>query len=133
MRKLLCIPLLFILFAVPAVTIAADPIDKVADLLKRGNTAELSKMLAANISITLQNDESVYTKVQAGLILDKFFDQNKPSSVKILHRVNSSANYLFGVLILNTDKGPYRVACTLKETEGSLRIIELRIESEKVK
>ena len=130
MMKLLYMPLL-ILLMVPA--IAADPIDKVAALLAHGNTAELSKMLAANIEITMQDDENVYSKTQASLILDKFFAQNKPLSAKILHKVNSNTNYLFGVLILNTSNGSYRIACTLKETEGSLKLIELRIEAEKMK
>lgn len=131
--KLLCIPLLILWFVAPGTAVAADPIDKVAELLKRGNTAELTKMLAPNITITLQNEENVYTRAQAGIVLDKFFGQNKPIGAKVLHRVNSSASYLFGVILVNTEKGAYRIACTLKEAEGSLKLIEIRIEPEKMK
>jgi F420-dependent methylenetetrahydromethanopterin dehydrogenase len=116
---------------VPAVI--ADPIDKVAELIRQGDTKELSKIFAANVEVTIRDEENVYSKVQAGLILDKFFSQNKPVSVKMLHKVNSNPNYLFGVLILNTTNGLYRIAYTLKKAEGSLMLIELRIETEKVK
>lgn len=78
-------------------------------------------------------DDNVYSKAQAGLILDKFFNQNKPKAVKMLHRINSNPNYRFGVLIVNTGKDTFRVAFTLKETDGSLMLIEFRIETEKVK
>jgi len=130
--KQLYMPLLIILYMVPGV-VATDPIDKVAELIRQGNTRELSKIFASNVEITLLNEEDVYSKIQAGLILDKFFSQNKPVSVKMLHKVNSNPNYLFGVLILNTQNGPFRIAYTLKDTEGSLMLIELRIETEKVK
>ncbi len=131
MMKLLSLPMLVLLYLLPVTT--ADPIDNVADLIKQGNVHELSKLFANNIEITLLTDENVYSRIQAELVLQKFFTQNKPRTVKLLHRVNSSANYRFGVLLVNTDKGNYRVACTLNQIDGALSIIELRIETEKVK
>jgi len=128
--KLLYLPMLVILYMVPTV---AGPIEKVAELIRQGNVAELTKMFASNVEITIQNEENLYSKVQAGLILDKFFSQNKPVSVKVLHKVNSNPSYLLGVLILNTQKGAYRVAYTLKQADGASTLIELRIETEKVK
>lgn len=132
MMKLFYLPLLLIFYMVPSRAVA-DPIDKVAELIRQGNVQELSKMFAANVEIAMQDEENVYSKIQAGLILDKFFSQNKPASVKMLHKINSNPNYLSGVLILNTSNGPFRIAYTLKQTEGSLTLIEMRIETEKVK
>lgn len=128
--KLLFLPLVVIFFVAPAVP---GPIEKVAELIRQGNVTELSKMFAANVEISMQNEDNVYSKVQAGLILDKFFGQNKPISVKIFHKVNSNPKYQFAVIILNTQNGPFRIAYTLKETESTLMLIELRIETEKVK
>jgi hypothetical protein len=126
------LPLLVILYLARSVS-QGDPIDKVAELIKQGNVHELAKLFASNIEVTILDDENVYAKDQAELILDKFFSQNKPRTVKMLHKINSNPNYRFGVLIVNTDKGPYRVAYTLKGTGGDLTMIELRIETEKVK
>ncbi len=130
--KVLYLPLLIMLYTDPAV-ITTDPIDKVAQLIRQGNIHDLSKMFAASVEITMQDEENIYSKTQASLILDKFFSQNKPVSVKMLHKVNSNPNYLFAVLILNTQKDTFRITYTLKDTEGSPMLIELRIETEKVK
>lgn len=123
-------PVLILLYLLPVTT---GPLEKVAELFRQANVAELTKLFAANVEITMQNDENLYSKTQAGIILDKFFSQNKPVSVKVLHKINSSQNYVFGVLILNTQKGPYRIAVTLKQTGGTSELTELRIETEKVK
>jgi hypothetical protein len=130
--KLLYLPLFIILYVAPAVSLP-DPIDNVATLIKQGNTRELSKLFAPNVEITILDEEDNYSKAQAELILDKFFSQHTPKSFKMLHKVNSNANYSFGVLILTTDKGVFRVAYTLKGAESNLNLIEMRIETEKVK
>ena len=130
--KLIYLPSLILLFLLPDFA-PADPIDNVANLLKQGNTKELARLFAPSIEISLMDDENIYSQAQATLILDKFFSRNKPKSIKLLHKVNSSANYRFGVFILTTDNGLYRVAFTLKGSDEKMNIIELRIENEKVK
>ena len=129
--KKIYLPLLLILFVI--VMPATDPVDTVAALIGQGNTHELSRYFAQNVEMTIMDAENVYTKTQAELVLDKFFSQNKPQAVKMLHKINSNRNYRFAVLILNTDKGTFRVTYTMKETSGNLALIELRIETEKVK
>jgi Na+-transporting NADH:ubiquinone oxidoreductase subunit NqrC len=110
-----------------------DPIDKIAALIGKGDTHEIANFFAPNIELTLMDEANTYSKAQAEQILDKFFAQNKPVSCKMLHKVNSSASYRFGVVIINTDKDTYRVAFTLKGADNNIQLIELRIESEKVK
>lgn len=110
-----------------------DPIDRVAALIRQSNVKGLSELFASNVDVTLLGDENVYSKTQAELILQRFFSQNKPHSVTILHKINSSRNYHFGVLIVNTASGNYRVAFTLKAGDNGLMLVELRIEAEKIK
>lgn len=127
--KLIYTPIVLLLFMFPA--IQAGPIDKIAELIKQGNVHELAKFLADNVDMAVLDNTDVYSKTQAEIILEKFFKENKPLSVKIFHRVSSNSNYNFAVLILNTDKGKYRVSFTLKEVEKEMVIIDLRIETEK--
>lgn len=129
--KLHYLPFFVILYLVPKVSFA-DPIDRVAELIRQGNIHELAKLFAANVEVTIPGGETV-SNPQAELILDKFFNENKPKSVKVLHKINSNANYRLGVLIMNTNKGAFRVAFTLKQNGGSSIIIEFRIEPETVK
>jgi len=130
--KLSYLPLLLILYLIPGIA-AADTIDKIADLLRQGNTHELASLFASSVEISILDEENVYPRAQAEATVDKFLSQNKPKNVKILHKVSSNPNYQMGVLIVTADKGVYRITFTLKEAEGSLKIIELRIETEKPK
>ena len=130
--KLIYLPLLVILYLIPANSFA-DPIDDVASLIRKGNIPELSKLFAPSVEIALLNDENTYSKAQAQAILDKFFSEHKPVTVTILHKIKSNPNYLFGVLIVNTSKETFRIAYTLKGTQGNLMLIEFRVETEKLK
>jgi hypothetical protein len=111
----------------------ADPIDKVGELIGKGNVHELAKLFAPDIDLSLLDDAKTYSKAQAELILDTFFAKNRPISCKMLHKVNSGSSYRLGVVIINTDNGVYRAAFTLKDTNGNMQLIELSIETEKVK
>lgn len=128
--KLIYTPIFLLLLMTPAVW-QAGPIDKIGELIKQGNVHELAKIFADNVDMAVLDNTNVYSRTQAELILEKFFKENKPLSIKILHRINSNSNYNFAVLILNTDKGQYRVSFTLKEVAKEMVIIELRIETEK--
>jgi hypothetical protein len=130
--KSIYLALLVVLYLVPALS-TGDPIDKVAGLIRGGNISELSKLFASNIEITILDEGNMYSKEQAGFILEKFFSQNKPRTVQMLHKINSNPSYRFGVLIVNTNKGPYRIDYTVKGTDTNFMIIEFRIEREKVK
>jgi hypothetical protein len=130
--KLIYLPSLIFLFLI-STTAHADPIDNVSNLLKQGNTHGLSQLFAQSVEMTLMDQESVYSDTQAELVLNRFFSENKPKSIKLLHKINSNPNYLFGVMFLTTDKGVYRIAVTLNGNAGNMKIIELRIEAEKTK
>jgi len=130
--KKFCLPLVIILM-IGHTLIPTDPIDKIAILIRQGNITELSKLFADNVEVSIVGDENVYSKLQTEQIIDRFFSQNKPKTIHVLHKVNSNPNYGFGVLIMTTNSGVYRIAVTLKETGGSLAIIEFTIETEKVK
>jgi len=122
------------LFALLSINLAGtDPIMQFAELIGKGNIHELAKSFAPTIDITLADATNTYSKAQAELVLTQFFTQNKPLSSKMLHKVNSGNNFEFGVVIINTDKGIYRASFTLKNTNGSMQLIELRVETEKVK
>ena len=130
--KIISLSLLIFLYLIPVISIV-DPIDKIAELIRQGNAHELAVLFAPSIDVSILGEENTFSKAQAEVALDKFFSENKPKTAKIVHRVSSNPKYQFGVLALTTDKGLYRVAFTLKEVDGNLMIIELRIETEKTK
>jgi Domain of unknown function (DUF4783) len=110
-----------------------DPIDKTAELIKRGDIHELAKNFASTIELNIIGDENIYSSTQAELILTNFFKNNQPKSVKILHRISSNPNYHFAVLVLTTVNVVYRTSFSLKNINGQFELNELRIEIEKTK
>ena len=105
----------------------ADPIDKAAELIGKGNSHELAGLFAPNVDITMAGRENIYSKTQAEIILDRFFARNKPMSYKVMHKVNTNSAYSLGVVVLNTDRGRFRISYTF----NNMQLIELRIEAEK--
>ena len=122
---------LMLLFSALTTALAADPIDRVADLFAKGQTQEIAKLFPANVDMGIITDVNTYTKAQAEQQLQKFFTQNKPLNAKVLHKVTSSATFNLAVISLTTDKGVYRVSCTLKDNKGVMQLVEVRIEGEK--
>ena len=130
--KLIYLSSLVVLFIVTA-AFQSDKIDNIAGFIKQGNTPEIIKLCASTVETTVMGQEDTYSKRQVEDALNKFFSQNKPQHVQLLHKVNSNQKFLFGVVILKSTGGTYRIAYTLNETEGAMKIIELRIEVEKTK
>ncbi|RRN76968.1 DUF4783 domain-containing protein [Pseudoxanthomonas sp. SGD-10] len=123
--------LLFLLVTLLSSTAYADIIDDVAAAFKSGDVKELSKYFASTIELNAEGQEGVYSNVQAEQILKDFFQKNTPGSVKVVHRVVSNANYKFGVIQLNTNKGTYRISYELKSMSGNFLVTQVRIEENK--
>lgn len=129
--KLLYLPLLALLLFPVSPT---DTVDTVAQLIGKGAVHEIAKLFPAEVEIGLPGTEQdTHAKAAAVGILEKFFAQNKPLSIKILHKINNGGNFQYGVVILSTAKGPYRVSFNLKNENGSVQLIKILIEPEKVR
>lgn len=131
--KLLYLSSFVFLLLMPGMVVA-DAMDNIANLIKQGNSKEVGKLFAPTIEMTIMAEEQSYSQTQATSMLGDFFAKHKPQTIKLLHKVNSSATIQLGVYILTTaDKQEYRIAFTLKDVGGTMRIIEFGIEDEKVK
>ena len=105
-----------------------DVIDDIASCVRGGNTKELSKYFSSTVSMTLLNDEGIYSRVQAEIILRDFFGRNAPTGVKIAHRLDSNPNFRYVVLNLETAKDTFRVSYKLTNNDNMFQITEFRIE-----
>lgn len=114
-------------FAVPY-----DVIDDVSASFKSANVKEISKYFSSTVELAVLNDEDIYSANQAELILKDFFAKHPPLSMKIIHKVVSNANYKFGVIILTSTKGIFRISFEFKSVGESFNITQIRIEENKV-
>jgi len=122
---------LLLLFLFQFVT-PSDVIDDVSASFKSANVKEISKYFSSTVELAILNDEDVYSANQAELILKDFFVKHPPLTTKIIHKVVSNANYKFGVIILNSAKGIFRISFEFKSAGDSFRITQIRIEENKV-
>ena len=103
--------------------------NKIISAIKSGNSAALSKYFNSNIELSILDDEDVYSKSQAQIILKDFFAKHKVTSFTVLHEGGKNgSNYLIGNLV--TSKGTFRVYYLLKKVGNKQLIQQLRIENE---
>jgi hypothetical protein len=128
--------LIFILFLTPAFAFANNSqgtpaLEAISTALSTGDVDALSKYLADNVEISLQNKEQVYTKAKAAEVLKSFFDSNKPKAFAQVHKGQSRENsdqYCIGNLTVTT--GNYRVYLYLKVNGANISIQEMRFDKE---
>jgi hypothetical protein len=109
-----------------SVASAAVP-DAIILAFKTGNSKELGKYLNANVELAILENEDVYSKTQAELLLKDFFLKHSPSNFVIIHEGGKEGSrYAIGTL--STNKGDFRVYFLLKAQEGNSVIHQLRIE-----
>jgi len=124
---------LFFLICAARAFAADDAVNKIATIIRQGKISELTALMAEGVEVSVAGDNNTFSKTQAQGVLTIFFNQHKPLSVKVLHKINSSLQYRFGVLLIETSKGTYRIALTLRQDKGVFQLIEMRIEAEKVR
>ncbi|MBS1529235.1 MAG: DUF4783 domain-containing protein [Bacteroidetes bacterium] len=110
---------------------AGDDIDRTAQLIGSANISELAKDFAPVVDLTIMDNESQSSAAAAKNLLTVFFDKHQPRSMKILHRITSSPKFHYGVILLTTEDGMFRVAFSLKNNSGHFQLTELRIETSK--
>ena len=109
----------------------ADIVDDLAGFLKSSNSREVSKHFASTVEMIILNEEGVYSKVQAEIILKDFLSKHEPRSAEVIHRLDSNPSYKFAVIELSTENGKFRTTISLKDTGGRFLITEVRIEFDK--
>lgn len=126
MRKLftgICLMLTLIVAATPIST-------SLSAAFKTGNSEEIASHFGSSVDLSTPTNDGVYSKVQAQLILKKFFLKNKPSDFSVLHNGNSKNNSFYSIGNLTTSSGNFRTYILYKEFNKKATILELKIEAE---
>lgn len=108
-----------------------DIVDNLPALFKAGNAKELAKSFSSSVELNVLNEDDVYSKAQAEQILRDFFNKHEPVNASVVHVIDTNPNYRFNILSLTTKSGKYRVSVTLRKTNNTFFITELRIEPDK--
>jgi hypothetical protein len=108
-----------------------DVFDSLAARFKESNSKEIAGYFSSVVELDIFSEEGEYSKAQSELILRDFFSKHTPISVKVIHRLSSSSNYKFGVLLLQTRKDNLRVSISMANNSNKFLIKSITIENDK--
>lgn len=101
----------------------------VVTAMKTGNYHELAKFFNSSVEMVVLDNENVYSKSQAELIIRDFFAKNTPTGFMVRHE-EAREGLCYAIGKLSTKNGDFRVVILLKTKEGNLLIHQLRIEKD---
>lgn len=105
--------------------------DEVSNAIKSGDARSIARYFNGNVDLTIINQEEVYSKAQAEMVLRDFFSKNSVKSFTIIHNGVSKEGNKYAIGTMSTVQGiNYRTYFYIKETSGSAFIQELRFERE---
>jgi hypothetical protein len=116
--------LALLLFLTPFVA-SADIPDDVANAIRTGNAKEISKFFADNVDLKVLEQENIYSKAQAELILKDFFAKHPVQEFTVVHKSQPKNDSQFAIGTLKTTNGHYRVHYLMK----SNTVTQFRIEN----
>lgn len=73
--------------------------DAIVSAFNRGDVATIASYLNANVELSIERTENIFTKQQTQTILQDFFRKNRPQEFEVEHReTQGSQIYIFGEL-----------------------------------
>jgi len=118
-------------FFTPAEVQQKDIFDTLSGLVKDSNSKEIAGYFESLIELEILDEDGEYSKAQAELILRDFFLKNPPVSVKVIHRLSSSSNFIFGVLTVQTKDNKLRLSISMANNRNKFLIKTITIENDK--
>ncbi len=122
---------LFFCLSVNCFATGGDLYDDITLAIRSGDAHQIATYFDAKVDLSISNQEDVYSKAQAELLIKDFFSKNTPKTFNLVHRGSSKEGTLFAVGTLTTSNGKtFRVSFVMKSAKGSNSIQELRFESQ---
>jgi hypothetical protein len=106
----------------------ASGLDDVISALRSGNATELSKYVDNTIEISLPDKTDTYSRTQALMILQDFFNGSGVKGFEVKHKGENGDNqFVIGTLL--TRSGSYRTTVFMKTKNGKQVVREIRFQS----
>ncbi len=125
MRRL-AVLLVSIIFSASA-SFAKSPVADIAQAFNSANADMVSSYFDSNIDLKILDNENIYSRQQARILLFNFVNDKKPNGFILKHE-GGPENARFAIGELSAKDGVYRVYYLLKEKSGTIYIYKLRIE-----
>lgn len=121
-----CALLIVILAVTGGYQAAAQQNSAAENALAQGNAAALAELFNSTVEIRILDEENVYAKQQAAVVLDSFFRKNTPSDFSVQHRNNRDNNsFIIGTLRCQSES--FRVSLFMKGSGSAQKINQITI------
>ncbi|HEY0029526.1 MAG TPA: DUF4783 domain-containing protein [Bacteroidia bacterium] len=107
-----------------------DVIDDIAAAIRSGNPKNISNFFIENIDLKVIEQEDVYSKQQAEMILKDFFSKHAVKSYTVAHKSQPKAGSQYVIGTLETANGKFRTYFLIKTVGAQTLIQQFRIETE---
>ena len=110
---------------------AQDIYNEISSAMQAANAKQIAVYFNTSVELTILNQEDVYSKAQAELLLKDFFTKNPPKTFAFVHKGSSKEGTLFAVGNLVTANGKtFRTSLVIKTDQGKNVIQQLRFEAQ---
>lgn len=93
--------------------------------IKSGDAPALSKQFNQQVDVTINGNQSTFSKEQAEQAMRDFFKDNPPTDFNIIHTGSSKGGLQFAIGKYTSKKITYSVLMRVKETGNSKLIHEI--------
>ena len=111
-------------------TATAQTIDEITQTVQSGSSKALGKFLQDNITLSINNTLSDYSKHQAEQVLKDFFRKNPPKEFKLLHQDGPANKNWHIIAQYRGDDANFRVLIKGAEHDGKLIISTIEFTKE---
>ena len=120
---------MIILMTVMAIPAFAGVLESVTAALKHHSASELAAFFDSSVDLGGRSIVKKYSKKQAEVIIQRFFNDNGASGFTLTHQGKSPDGSMYGTGNLTTAKGTFKVYFFLKKSSTGSVIQELRFEN----
>lgn len=107
------------------------PFDKIAVAIEKGNAADLAAHFDKNVELTIPGNEGIFSKSQAEQLIKGFFVKFKPESFKMMHKGGSEKTAMYGIGVMTSSKGKFRLYIFVKKVNGKYLIQQLKVSNDR--
>ncbi len=121
--------LIFSMFLFASFTSILQVSDKISETINKGDAKALSEYFNSNVELVILDKEDIYSKAQAKLIMQSFFQKHPPTSFVVQHKGGpEDAKYCIGNYTSNNER--FRIYFLIKTSDNKSLIHLFRIEEE---
>jgi hypothetical protein len=122
--------LLLFIISTASFAFKIDVIDDIAATIRSGSPKNISKYFIENIDLKVIEQEDVYSKPQAEMILKDFFAKHTVKSYTVAHKSEAKNGSQYVIGTLDTSNGKFRTYFLIKTSGAQTLIQQFKIEPE---